>query len=114
MNISILGFGKLGSSTGFFLSKKGFKVYAYDINKKILDGFKYKKPLFFEESTKSFIKNNNINYVYDIKEAIQKTNISYLIVPTPSLKNNNFDLSFIISSIDNIFPILKKKNQNIQ
>lgn len=109
MNISILGFGKLGSSTGFFLSKKGFKVYAYDINKKILDGFKYKKPLFFEESTKSFIKNNNINYVYDIKEAIQKTNISYLIVPTPSLKNNNFDLSFIISSIDNIFPILKKK-----
>ena len=107
--ISILGFGKLGSSTGFFLSKKGFKVYAYDNNKKILDGFKYKKPLFFEESIKSFIKNNKINYVYDIKEAIQKTNISYLIVPTPSLKNNNFDLSFIKTSIDNIFPILKKK-----
>jgi UDPglucose 6-dehydrogenase len=114
MNISIIGFGKLGSSTGFFLSKKGFKVYAYDSNKKILDGFKNKKPIFFEESTKSFIKSNKVNYVYDIKEAIQKTNLSYLIVPTPSLKSNNFDISFILSSIDSIFPVLKKKNQNIQ
>ena len=112
MNISIIGFGKLGSSTGFFLSRKGFKVYAFDNNKKILDGFKNKKPVFFEESTKGFIKNNKINYTYDLKEAIQKTNLSYLIVPTPSLKNNNFDLSFIKNSIDNIFPILKKKNQN--
>jgi UDPglucose 6-dehydrogenase len=109
MNLSIIGFGKLGSSTGFFLSRKGFKIYAYDNNKKVLKGFENKKPLFFEDSIKNFIKNTKINYVYNIKDAIQKTDLSYVIVPTPSLKNNNFDLTFIISTIDKIFPILKKK-----
>jgi UDPglucose 6-dehydrogenase len=109
MNLSIIGFGKLGSSTGFFLSRKGFKIYAYDNNKKVLKGFENKKPLFFEDSIKNFIKNTKINYVYNIKDAIQTTDLSYVIVPTPSLKNNNFDLTFIISTIDKIFPILKKK-----
>ena len=109
MNISIIGFGKLGSSTGFFLSRKGFKIYAYDNNKKILEGFENNKPIFFEDSTKNFIKNTKINYVYNIQDAIQKTDLSYVVVPTPSLKNNSFDLSFIISAIDKIFPILKKK-----
>ena len=46
MKISIIGFGKLGSSTGFFLSRKGFEIYAYDNNEKILNGFK-KKNLYF-------------------------------------------------------------------
>ena len=110
MKISIIGFGKLGSSTGFFLSRKGFEIYAYDSNKKILNGFEKKKPIFFEESTKNFIKKNKIKYVYNIKDAILKTNLSYLVVPTPSLKNNSFDLSFILSAVDSIFPILKKKN----
>ena len=109
MNLSIIGFGKLGSSTGFFLSRKGFKIYAYDNNKKVLKGFENKKPLFFEDSIKNFIKNTKINYAYNIKDAIQKTDLSYIIVPTPSLKNNNFDLAFIISTIDKIFPIIKKK-----
>jgi UDPglucose 6-dehydrogenase len=110
MKISIIGFGKLGSSTGFFLSRKGFEIYAYDSNKKILNGFEKKKPIFFEESTKNFIKKNKIKYVYNIKDAILKTNLSYLVVPTPSLKNNSFDLSFILSAVNSIFPILKKKN----
>ena len=110
MKISIIGYGKLGSSTGFFLSRKGFEIYAYDSNKKILNGFEKKKPIFFEESTKTFIKKNKIKYVYNIKDAILKTNLSYLVVPTPSLKNNSFDLSFILSAVNSIFPILKKKN----
>ena len=54
MKISIIGFGKLGSSTGFFLSNKKIDVYGYDINNKILEGFK-KKNLYF---TKKVVKNS--------------------------------------------------------
>ena len=109
MNISIIGFGKLGSSTGFFLSNKKNNVYAYDVNKKILNGFEKKKPLFFEKSTENFIKNNKVKFCNNIEEAIYKTTLSYLVLPTPSLKSNNFDASYILEVIDNILPIIKKK-----
>lgn len=109
MKISIIGFGKLGSSTGFFLSSKKNEIYAYDINKKIIDGFKKKKPLFFEKSTENYIKNNNIKFCNDVEEAINKTTLSYLVLPTPSLKNNKFDASYILNVLDLIIPEIKKK-----
>ena len=109
MKISIIGFGKLGSSTGFFLSSKKNEIYAYDINKKIIDGFKKKKPLFFEKSTENYIKNNNIKFCTDIEEAINKTTLSYLVLPTPSLKNKKFDASYILNVVDIIIPEIKKK-----
>ena len=110
MKISIVGFGKLGSSTGLFLSNKKNEIFAYDVNHKILRGFEKNSPLFYEKSAKHLIKNNKINYCYNIVEAIKESNLTYLVLPTPSIpKNNNFDPSFIFKAIDKIFPIIKKK-----
>ena len=114
MKISIIGFGKLGSSTGFFLSNKKIDVYGYDINNKILEGFKKKKPLFYEKSCEKFIKNNKINLCYKIEDAIKNTNLTYVVLPTPSIRNSKkFDSSFIFDAINKIFPILKKKKEVI-
>ena len=113
MKISIVGFGKLGSSTGLFLSNKKNEIFAYDVNHKILRGFEKNSPLFYEKSAKHLIKNNKINYCYNIVEAIKESNLTYLVLPTPSIpKNNNFDPSFIFKAIDKIFPIIKKKKIN--
>ena len=111
---SVIGLGKLGFPFALFLASKNQKVICYDSNKKILSEISQLKSPYVEPYTANYLKkyNKNIHISEDLGYLIKKSQISHLVLPTPSLKNNSFSNAYILKCLDEIFLILlKKKNK---
>ncbi len=110
MNISVIGLGKLGLPFSFFLASKKNKVIGHDVNHKVEEIIlKNKKNI--EPNLNKYIKKNIKNFKYEknIIEVIQKTKITFLVLPTPSLPNGSFTNKYILQSLKKISQGLKKK-----
>ena len=57
MNISIVGTGYVGLTTGALLSNSGHKVYCIDIDPNKIDTIKKGKSYFYEEGLDYFVGN---------------------------------------------------------
>ncbi len=114
MKISVIGLGKLGLPFAFFLSSKKYKVLGFDINEKIDEEIKKNKNN-LEPKLNKYIKKykNNFKFEKNVKNLINQTDITFLVLPTPSLKNGSFSNDYIIHFLKIICPHLKnKKNKN--
>jgi UDPglucose 6-dehydrogenase len=112
MNLSVIGTGYVGLVTGACFAKLGHHVICVDIDqekiRKINDGV---SPI-FEEGLDSLLLTykDKIAATTDHSSALQKSDITFLCVGTPSLKNGNIDLTFIKESTKQIAAVLKNKN----
>src|SRR6056300_471916 len=112
MNISVIGLGKLGAPLAAVLAYKGHKTIGYDINKKYVDLINQKKAPVREPKLKNLIKNtNNLSASLDLEYVIHNSDISFLILPTPSMKNGFFTNKFLLKSLEEISKILKNKKK---
>jgi len=108
--IFCLGLGKLGLIFSHILAKYNYKIFGYDIDQnienKILKNIKDPEPLLnklINENRKKFFFERNF------KKNIESTDGIFIILPTPSRKNHEFDNSYIYSAINKIGLFLKKK-----
>lgn len=111
MNISIIGTGYVGLVTGACLAKLGHIICCVDIDsdkvQKINDGI----PPIYEEGLDHLLLTykNKITATTDYKVALMNTDVTFICVGTPSLKNGAIDISFLTESIKQIATILKNK-----
>ena len=110
MYISVIGLGKLGLPFSFFLASKKNRVIGYDVNHSV-ENLINKNVKNIEPNLNSYIKKNSKNFIYEknLDKVIKKSNISFLVLPTPSLPNGSFTNRFIIDSLNKISNTLKKK-----
>lgn len=94
MTISIIGSGVVGTIVGNGFKELGKDVIFYDISDKRVNE----------------LKNSGFNATVDLGYAIKNSDISFVSVPTPSMKNGSIDLSFIKSAAKSIAEQLKKKD----
>ena len=89
---SVIGLGKLGFPFALFLASRKIKVLCYDNNLKVLNEIKKNKSPYIEPYTQKYLQKNknNILITSDLSKIINKSDISHLVLPTPSLKNNFF------------------------
>ncbi len=113
MNLSIIGTGYVGLVTGACFAKLGHHVTCVDIDqekiRKINNGV---SPL-YEEGLDGLLLTykDKITATADYSNALQKSDITFLCVGTPSLKNGNIDLTVIKESTKQIAAVLKNKNR---
>jgi len=115
MNISIIGCGKLGICYAICFAQVGFKVFCYDINSLILDNIKnnnynYNEP-FLNDLISKF--KHNLVLCYDLKSAIDNSNLIFSFIQTPSLNDGSFNLNFIDSFINDCISLGYVNNQKI-
>jgi len=91
MKISIIGSGQVGERIGKTFAKKGHNVLFYDVKKEVLER----------------LKNEGYKTTNNPKEVIDKTNISFISVPTPIDENGNYDYSYIKSVAETFGSFLK-------
>ncbi|HTE48358.1 MAG TPA: nucleotide sugar dehydrogenase [Candidatus Paceibacterota bacterium] len=109
--ISVVGLGKLGACIAACLASRGFKVLGYDANEKVtllLNGGK--APVAepgLDELIGRFRK--NISATMKPEEIIEKTDITFIIVPTPSKKDGNFADKFLKDVLTKLAPAIKEK-----
>ena len=112
--ILCIGLGKLGLIFSFILASKNNFVYGYDINQNInKDIITNKKSA--EPKLNNLIKKYSKNFKFEenFQLSVSNSSSSFIIVPTPSKKNKEFDNKYIINALNNIGPYLKNKKKYI-
>lgn len=111
--LSIIGLGKLGLPLALSFASKGFSVIGYDINKETVNKLQSGlSPISEPFVQKMLLKNKaHITFTQIAEDIIQKSDCSFIVVPTPSKKDGSFSSEYIEKAIKAFIPSLKKKKQ---
>jgi UDPglucose 6-dehydrogenase len=100
VNPCVIGLGKLGLPLAAVIADAGFYTYGLDKSRSLVEDLrnnKFKSP---EPNLNSLIDRNidKLNFVNDFSE-VSKCNIFFLIVPTPSMSNGQFEDKYLKMAI---------------
>jgi UDPglucose 6-dehydrogenase len=112
MNLSVIGTGYVGLVTGACFAKLGHRVTCVDIDEEKIRKINNGVSPIFEEGLDNLLLTHKekITATTDYSAALQESDITFLCVGTPALKNGNIDLTFIKESTKQIAAVLKNKN----
>jgi GDP-mannose 6-dehydrogenase len=112
-SISIFGLGYVGSVTAACLAHKGNRVIGVDLNPAKVEALEKGRSPSVEARVAELIAECNnsglLRGMSDVGSAVFDTNISFLCVGTPSLRNGRLDLGHIEPVCREIGEALKKK-----
>jgi len=96
MRFSVIGLGKLGASMAAAIASRGFDVIGVDVNTKAVEAVNAGHAPVQETNLEETISANKerIKATLDHKEAILNSDLSFVIVPTPSDDRGAFSLQY--------------------
>jgi UDPglucose 6-dehydrogenase len=111
--ISVIGLGKLGASMAAAFASRGFDVVGVDVHQRTVDlvnqGHAPVQETNLEETINSY--KDNIRATLSHEEAVLTTDISFVIVPTPSDDKGAFSLQYSEWAFKEIGKALRKKKE---
>lgn len=112
MKITIIGAGYVGLVSGACLAEIGHKVTCVDLDREKIKNLKKGIIPFYEPGLDKIVKNNVKNkklfFETDLAEALPQSEIIFIAVGTPALKNGEANLSYVEKAIEDISKNLKK------
>lgn len=111
-NVSVIGLGKLGGSMAAGMASRGLNVIGVDVNRHAVDAVNAGKPPVQETGLGDMIAANKdrIRATLETDEAVLGSDISFVIVPTPSDERGAFTLQYAKFAFKSLGQALKKKN----
>lgn len=112
LRLSVVGLGKLGSPLVAVLASAGYAVTGIDTNPAFVEAINNGKAPVEEPDLQEWIDRSRgrIRATGDYAEAIAASDITFIVVPTPSGDNGRFSNRFVIESIVSIGKELRKKS----
>ncbi|MBW8358510.1 MAG: UDP-glucose/GDP-mannose dehydrogenase family protein [Weeksellaceae bacterium] len=111
MNITIVGTGYVGLVTGTTLAELGNSVYCVDIDEQKVEGMKNGNiPIYEPNLEEMFLRNiqaQRLFFTTNLKEALDKSEVIYLALPTPPGEDGSADLSYVLGVAEQIGTLLK-------
>ncbi|MFW6065024.1 MAG: UDP-glucose dehydrogenase family protein [Candidatus Natronoplasma sp.] len=116
MKISIIGTGYVGLVSGVGFAKHGHEVICVDIDEDIVDSINNAIPPIYEEGLEELLENvvdsGRLSATTDLKGAVEKTDITFICVGTPSREDGSIDTSAIESATEDISEALDGKDDH--
>jgi len=111
--LSIIGLGKLGACSAVCFASKGFEVVGVDINNEFVDSINKGKAPVFEPRLQELLisSKGKLRATHDYREAISDTQITFLIVPSPSRQDGHFSTRYLEEALRHLAVALKKFNK---
>lgn len=101
MKITIIGTGYVGLVAGTCFSEMGNNVYCVDINTEKIENLKKGIVPIYEPGLEELViknhENKNLVFTNDLKEALDNSDICFIVVPTPMGKEGSADLQYVFS-----------------
>jgi len=102
-SISIIGTGYVGLVTGACLASMGMNVYCCDRDMEKINGLRRGIIPIFEPSLDDIIdecvkKRKCLHFTSDIKAAVNRSDIIFITVNTPTLEDNTCDVSHVLEA----------------
>lgn len=112
MKLSIIGLGKLGAPMAAVMAHKGHNVTGVDLNPAYVTAIRQGRPPVNEPGLAELISANRdrLTATLDYDEAILATDITFIIVPTPSDPDGRFSMRFVLPAAEKIGAALRKKS----
>ena len=112
VKVAVIGIGRIGLPTALSFANSGLPTIGVDINTKLIQmintgDYPLKDEPEFDKIFENVIKNKKFHATADIGEAIPKSNLIILSLPTPMDKNNVPDYSALISVVKSLSKLLK-------
>ncbi len=113
VNISIVGTGYVGLTTGLALAELGNHVILVDVIREKLETIEGGKAPFYEPGVEELIKKHigsgMISTSMDLKQAVLSTDMTFIAVGTPPLSDGSMDNRFVASASEEIGRALLEK-----
>lgn len=108
--ISIVGLGKLGSPFVACLASRGFKVIGVDSNRRVIEAVSAGKAPVYEPGLAELMDEHkaSIEATGDFDEAVSRSDITFIIVPTPSDERGGFSLDYVLAACSKVGQALGK------
>src|ERR1051326_4029073 len=116
MRISIVGLGKLGSPMAAVMAHKGHTIVGVDVNAEFVRAIQEGRPPVKEPQLAEMITANRerLSATVDYEEAVLKTDVTFIIVPTPSEPDTGrFSLAYVLKAAESIGAALRKKGWHL-
>ncbi len=112
MSISVIGLGKLGAVLAAVLAESGEEVIGMDINPAAVDAINAHRAPVRETALDQLIAKNadRLSATHNLKDAIAKTDITFVVLPTPSRPDGTFAADYILSASEQIAEALRRKS----
>jgi UDPglucose 6-dehydrogenase len=112
MKISVIGLGKLGSPLAAVLASKGFSVVGTDLNAAYVEAINAGAAPVDEPRLQELIEANRerLRATMDAPGAVAETDVTFVIVPTPSDETGRFRNSFVLAAMETVGAGLRRKN----
>lgn len=111
--ISVIGLGKLGASMAAVFAERGFEVIGVDVNQRSVELVNQGKAPIQETNLEEMIFANKerIRATLSHEDAVLNSDISFVIVPTPSDERGAFSLQYAEWAFKEIGKALAKKTE---
>lgn len=111
MNLSVVGLGKLGSPMAAVLASQGHSVVGVDVNASFVGALNEGRAPVPEPGLQELISQNRprLRATLDYAEAVANSEISFIIVPTPSQGDGTFSIEYLLAACREIGAALVKK-----
>ena len=109
--ISIIGIGKLGLCMAACFATKGYRVIGVDTNPVTTEVVNQGKSPIYEPGLAELMKglSPRLSATDDYKYAIENSEISFIVVPTPSEEDGSFSTRYVEATLTGIATNLKHK-----
>lgn len=116
MRISIFGLGYVGCVGAACLAKLGHTVIGVDVNENKVRLINEGKPTIIEEGISELCAEAHskglMSSTMDVREAVHATDVSFIVVGTPSSKEGHLNLNYIYKVAEQIGAALSDKPAN--
>ncbi|MGC1188521.1 MAG: nucleotide sugar dehydrogenase [Candidatus Acidiferrales bacterium] len=109
--ISVVGLGKLGSPMAAALAAKGMTVVGVDADSAKVEAIQQGRPPVFEPDLAESIRlaGNRLTATSDLAQAVASTDITFIVVATPSEPSGGFSLRYVLPVCEAIGAALARK-----
>ena len=111
-NICVVGTGYVGLLTAVGLADFGNSVIGVDVDRNKIDRLNEGKTIIYEPGIEEYLMKNikagRLKFTIDFESAFKKSEVVFIAVGTPSLKNGEADLHYIYEVIDSTLRYIKE------
>ncbi len=110
--ISVVGIGKLGLCTATCLASKGYQVIGVDVNQNTIAAVNGGRSPIYEPGLEDLMARHqeHLSATDDYKYAIENSEVTFIVVPTPSEDDGAFSTKYVEAAAKSIASGLSDKN----
>lgn len=111
--ISVVGLGKLGQCLAACFAARGFETIGVDIDKQVVDSINQGVATVIESGLQELITTagRRLRATQNHEEAIGQTDVTFILVPTPSDSDGNFSNRYVESALRSLAASLGRSSK---